>query len=105
MIAYSSGKGNGHFLGVDARKGHRMGYKSKVLDYIKENGSITSYEAFTEFGATRLAAIIFELRKIGYPIITLMVDGYNREGNPVRYGKYILNGEKEPGYNKVVANG
>ena len=83
----------------------RRGHKSKVLDYMKENGSITSYEAFKEFGITRLAAIIFRLREKGYSIATLMVDGYNRDGNPVRYGKYILNGEKEPGDNKVVANG
>lgn len=40
-----------------------MTLKQAVLRHLKEYKSITSFEAFTEYGATRLSAIIFELRK------------------------------------------
>lgn len=33
-----------------------------VLQHLVEHGSITSYEAFELYGATRLSAIIYELR-------------------------------------------
>lgn len=37
--------------------------KAEVLEYLKKNCTLTSMEAFDLFGATRLAAIIFELRR------------------------------------------
>lgn len=37
----------------------------KVLNHLRENGSITSWEAIQQYGATRLSAIIFNLRKKG----------------------------------------
>jgi len=40
-----------------------------VVQYIKKNGSITSMEAFHAFGITRLAARIYEMKKIGYVIV------------------------------------
>lgn len=36
--------------------------KEKVLMYLKEFGSITSLDAIREFDATRLAAIIYDLK-------------------------------------------
>ena len=36
-----------------------------VLWHLKTYGSITSYEAIKEYGATRLSAIIFNHRKEG----------------------------------------
>ena len=35
----------------------------RVLEHLQHNGSITSWEAIEEYGATRLSAIIFNLRK------------------------------------------
>ena len=56
--------------------------KSKmVLDWLKTHAGITSMEAFENFGATRLSAIIFELKRKGYDIETVMVDGRDRYGN------------------------
>lgn len=40
---------------------------ARVLDYMREYGSITSLEAFRDLGITRLSGVIFDLRKI-YPI-------------------------------------
>lgn len=62
----------------------------EVARYLKKNKSITSMEAFEKFGATRLSAIIFDLRKQGYVIDTVMTEGKNRYGGTVRYGKYVL---------------
>ena len=40
----------------------------KVLHHMEKYGGITSYEAFVEYGITRLASRICELRKMGVPI-------------------------------------
>ena len=66
------------------------GSKPRILDYMKEHKGITSQDAFKELGITRLSARIKELRELGYNISTVMVDGTNRFGEPVRYGLYRL---------------
>lgn len=63
---------------------------TEVLDRLKSVGSITSMEAFNLFGATRLSAIIFNLRKRGYNIETVDMDCIDRYGNPVKFAKYVL---------------
>jgi len=40
----------------------------KVINYLKRNGSITTWEAIEQFRATRLSAIIFNLRLQGFMI-------------------------------------
>lgn len=64
---------------------------SMVLNHLKKHGTITSMEAIENYGATRLSAIIFELRKKGYDIDTHDVHGVDRYGNKVVYGKYVMN--------------
>ena len=71
-----------------------MAHKGRVLQYLKEHGSITSKEAFDEFGETRLSAVIFELRKDGLEIETERVKGVNRFGERTNYGKYFLRDAK-----------
>lgn len=61
-----------------------------VLEWLKTHASISSMEAIENFGATRLSAIIFNLRKRGHTIETVMVDGRDRFGNSVRYARYYL---------------
>ena len=63
-----------------------------ILAYLQRNGSITSMEAFEYFHATRLAAVIFNLRKLGYDITTEICNGKNDYGT-YTYAKYILEGE------------
>ena len=70
------------------------GSKVRILEHLKKSGSITSMEAFQLFGITRLSARIKELRDKGYDIRTLMIDSVNRYGEDVRYGKYVLMGDK-----------
>lgn len=63
---------------------------SMVLDHLKKHGTITSMEAIENYGATRLSAIIFSLRKKGYSIETIDVKGVDRYGNNMVYGKYVM---------------
>ena len=62
-----------------------------VLRFMREEGSITSMDAIKEFGATRLSAIIFNLRDRGYDIETHMEVSKNRYGHTVEYARYVLN--------------
>lgn len=70
------------------------GSKLRIIDYMGKHEGITSQDAFMEFGITRLSARIKELRELGFNISTIMVDGTNRFGEPVRYGLYKLVGDK-----------
>lgn len=64
--------------------------EQRVLQYLEEFGSITSLEAFTELGDTRLAATIHTLRKKGYNISSTRETTNNRFGEKRTYAKYIL---------------
>ena len=64
------------------------GNTGRVLKYLQENDSISSMEAFELFGATRLSAIIFKLRK--YYIINQNCESKNRYGEKVRFVRYKL---------------
>lgn len=65
----------------------------RVLDYIKEFGSITTLEAFRDLGVTRLSARIFELRNRGEEIESESVTSKNRFGEKCTYAKYFLRKE------------
>jgi hypothetical protein len=64
--------------------------KQAVLNHLKEFQTITSLEAISEYGATRLSGIIFTLRKEGYNIQSLPFIKRNRFGNTVTLAKYYL---------------
>ena len=62
---------------------------SAVLWHLGTFGSITSYEAIKEYGATRLAAIIFNHRKNGYYIKSVPLKKKTRFGRSVIIAKYV----------------
>lgn len=68
--------------------------ETRVLNYMIDNGSITSWEAIKEFGITRLSAKIFNLRNEGYVIENEWEHTINRYGDKVKYVRYTLNKEK-----------
>ena len=70
-----------------------MNRSERVLDYIKEFGSISPLEAFRDLGYTRLSAAIFELKRNGYKIRTERATGKNRYGQLVSYARYYLAGD------------
>jgi hypothetical protein len=72
----------------------RVTKTAQVLEHLKSHGTITSWQAIQDYGATRLSAIIFNLRKDGYDIDTKTELTKDRNGNVCQYAKYILNREE-----------
>lgn len=71
----------------------RTTHKERVLDYIKDFGSITSLDAFRDLGNTRLSASIWLLRhEDGLNIKSINVSSKNRYGDKVTYARYYLAG-------------
>lgn len=71
----------------------RISKTQKVIEHLLQNGSITSWDAIMLYGATRLSAIIFNLRDRGYMIDSVYLDDTDRNGNSSRYVNYILRGQ------------
>jgi EAL domain-containing protein (putative c-di-GMP-specific phosphodiesterase class I) len=65
------------------------GQEKDIIDYMTENGSITTLEAFG-IGVARLASRVFDLRTKGIPIKREMVDVLNRKGEKCRVARYWL---------------
>ena len=66
-----------------------------VLQHLLEHGSITSYEAIKLFGATRLSAIIYNLRHIyGHNITSHFEQVTTRYGNKISIAVYKLEKER-----------
>lgn len=63
--------------------------RERVLSYIMEFGSITTKQAFTDLGCTRLSEYIRQLR-LEYNIADEWVSTTNRYGEKVQYKKYWL---------------
>lgn len=64
--------------------------ETRLVRYLSEFGSITSMDAISELGDTRLAAMVFELRRKGVNIISTSETNVNRWGEKVTYTRYIL---------------
>lgn len=73
-----------------------MNKTKAVMLHLQEFGSITSWEAIKEYGATRLSAIIYNLRhKYEMNIQNEMIEFTDRFGNKAMYAKYILKEKSE----------
>lgn len=66
--------------------------KTKAIQlHLIEKGSITSWEAIKEYGATRLSAIIYNLRyHYNMNIVSERIDFTDRFGSKSSYAKYVL---------------
>lgn len=80
----------------------RMNKHKAVLGWLQSHDSISSMEAIEEFGATRLSAIIFDLRKHGHDIQTVMCEGTDRYGNRMRFARYHLRDAEPNGGGSVL---
>jgi len=63
--------------------------KNRILKYMIDFGSITTFEAFTELGCTRLSEYIRQLRE-EYFIDDEWIHTVNRYGESVKYKKYWI---------------
>lgn len=67
-----------------------MTQKELVLRHLQDFGSITSMDAFNDYGITRLSAVIFDLRALGYNIESKNETRNNRYDKPTTYSRYTL---------------
>ena len=67
----------------------------RVLDYIKEFGSITQLEALQDLGVMRLASRISDLKKQGYVINSKHEAVKNRYKETCYIKRYSLGGETQ----------
>lgn len=79
-----------------------MTQHSLILSYMKEHGSITTYEAYEQLGITKLTTRISELKGAGFDIRQRTESGLNRYGKPVTYNRYWLVEDKENKAGSVV---
>lgn len=66
-----------------------MTQAQRIIEHIREHGSITPMEGF-ELGITRLAACVFKMRRHGIPVVTETVETVNRYGDKVRFARYKI---------------
>ena len=62
----------------------------RIIDYMREFGSITSAEAMQELGVYRLASRICDLKKAGFKINSSIKSAKNRYGETVYFKAYSL---------------
>lgn len=68
----------------------KIAQKDRIINYIREFGSISSWEAYADLGITQLGARIDQLKKEGYEFTTEWVHKKNRFGEDVSFKKYYL---------------
>lgn len=66
----------------------KMTQMDRVIQYMNDFGSISSLEAFRELGVTRLADVIFKMKKAGVVVYTKLEKSSNRYGDQVFYARY-----------------
>lgn len=71
----------------------RASKKERVLRHLLIHKNITPLEALQEYGAYRLSAIIYELRKL-YDIETEIISYKNSFNEVSNFAKYILKEDK-----------
>lgn len=67
-------------------------HEAIILRHLHDYRGITSWEAFTEYGITRLSAVIFNLKEKGYHFRDEWVHKENRYNEPVKFKNYLLMG-------------
>ena len=67
-----------------------MTQSERILRHLEDYGSITQMDAMKDYGIMRLASRVNDLRREGHPIITEVVTGKNRYGEPTRWAQYRM---------------
>jgi hypothetical protein len=63
-----------------------------LLDYLREHGSVTGMDSIN-MGVMNYKGRINDLRRLGYPIKTVMESKVNAKGEKKTYARYILGGQ------------
>lgn len=73
----------------------RITQKDRILEYIRQFGYITSWQAYQDLGIMQLGARIDQLQKEGYEFETEWETKKNRFGEPVSFKRYYLKNNME----------
>lgn len=68
----------------------KVSQKDRIINYIRQFGSITSWEAYKDLGVMQLGARIDQLQKEGYVFRTEWESKKNRYGENVSFKRYYL---------------
>ena len=63
--------------------------KQRIIDYIEEFGSITTFQAFTDLGCTRLSEYIRQIRE-DRKVLDKTISTKNRYGEKVWYKEFYF---------------
>ncbi len=72
------------------KKNSRPTQCDRVIQYMRDFGSITSAQAMVDLGVYRLSARISELKSNGWEIERKMIKQLNRYGETVYFAEYTL---------------
>ena len=67
-----------------------MTQAERVLDYLESGNTITTLNAFTELGITRLAARIYELKEEGHDVKSKRIKVTNRYDEQCSVSEYYM---------------
>lgn len=67
----------------------------RIIEYIRDWGSITTRDAFLDLGIARLASRIYDLERMGYQFDRKNVTAKNRYGEATHYTEYSLKEEQK----------
>ena len=62
----------------------------EILKHLKTHRGITSADAFSKYGITRLSARIYDLRDRGFKIINCNREAVDRRGKKTKFVEYRL---------------
>lgn len=71
-----------------------MNQETRIINYMRDFGSITALDAMKDLGCMRLASRISDLRARGFQIEREMETGKNRYGEKTSYARYRLKEDK-----------
>ena len=67
-----------------------MSQATDVIEYIRDNGSITTKQAMEDLGCYRLSGRIYDIKAIGIEVEKEMITVQNRNGKDCRVAKYTI---------------
>jgi translation initiation factor 1 (eIF-1/SUI1) len=66
-----------------------MSQATDIIEFIRDNGSITTMQAFG-IGITRLASRIHDIKAVGITVEKEMIEVQNRKGETCRVARYTI---------------
>jgi hypothetical protein len=69
--------------------------ESKLMAYLEQGNEITMLEALTKFGIGNLKGRIFDLRRMGFPVITEMRNVRKANGENARIAFYKMGNKND----------